>query len=69
MISYELQLRYVILDKIQSESVRDKIFEKKKLLEKNLLEKNSQIFSHTKFCLRFPVHFLSCLRQIDAYHH
>ena len=60
MIAYEIQLWYVIRDKIQSGTK----FEKKKLLEKN-----SQILSLIEFCLDFQCAFLSCLRQIDAYYH
>ena len=58
MIAYEIQLLYVIRDKI-----RDKIyFETNFCQEKNLLEKKlSWILSQTEFCLgrclRFPVHF------------
>ena len=47
MVAFEIQLRYVIREKTQSE--------KKILLEKN--------------CLGFPVHKVSCLGQIDVYHH
>ena len=62
MIAYEIQLRYVIRDKIPSEKKSEKnIF----LLEKKNYQK--------KICLRcylgFPVHKVSCLEQIDAYHH
>ena len=97
MIAYEIQLQYVILDKIQSETksehyffldnffsnkiffcqknvfVEEKIFFENFSLKKNLVEKNSPIFSWTEFCFRhclgFPVHFLSYLGQIDAYIH
>ena len=91
MIAYEIQLGYVIRDKIQSEikftpnqseakfsprqnSVRKKISLKKKFSQKICCQKiNSQIFSQTEFslrcCLGFPVDKVSCLGQIDAYHH
>ena len=48
MIAYEIQLRYVVRDKIQSE----KNFVGKKIYQKKILsEKNSRIFSWTEFCL------------------
>ena len=73
MIAYEIQLRYVIRDKIQSKtnSVQNKIQSKKILSGKKICQKkNSWIFSWTGFCLglhfvsdwiclEFPVHFLS----------
>ena len=63
MIVYEIHLRYVIRDKIQSEtnSVRDKIQSKTK--SENffpfffLSRKNSWILSRTEFYFRVPVHF------------
>ena len=69
MIAYEIQLRYVIRDKIQSEtnSVRDKIGENI-IAEKFCRKKNSQIFfldwilsltlSQTEFVLDFQCAFL-----------
>ena len=70
MIAYEIQLRYVIRDKIQSEtnSVRDKIWSETKpknflpskfffVRKKFLKEKKSRILSWTEFCLGFPVRF------------
>ena len=62
MIAYEMQLRYVIRDKIQSEknSVQDKIQLEKILLEKNFVrKKNSPIFSQTAFCLRLNLSWIS----------
>ena len=53
MIAYKIQLWYVIRDKF---SPRQNL---KILSEKDILG----------FCLGFPVRFLSCLGQIDAYHH
>ena len=80
MIAYEIQLPYVIRDKIREKiqskkkfiprqnPVQDKIQPKKKqkisLSEKNFVRKIC--LGH---CLRFPVHYFSCLGQIDAYHH
>ena len=104
MIAYEIQLRYVIRDKIQSETKSEILFFfemflwqkknfigktnflwkfffywKKNCWEKNSLKKNLLgkrflgFFSQTEFCLGcclgFPVRILSCLGQIDAYHH
>ena len=72
MIAYEIQLRYVIRDKFspRENSVGRNFSGIKILLEKKFCrKKNSQIFSWTEFCLGFPVCFLSCLGQIDAYHH
>ena len=117
MIAYEIQLRYVIRDKIQEFFFLTKFFSDKNfffqrkffpnkffvstniffqrnffsdnffLLGKIFFEKinfvrknifigkkfvtkiNSWILSQAEFCLRFPVHFFSCLGQIDAYHH
>ena len=65
MIAYEIQLRYVIRDKIQSKtnSVQDKIQSEKKFCwKKNFIGKKSQVCSQTEFCLRFPVHFFELSR-------
>ena len=66
MIAYEIQLQYVIRDKIQSENFFLTIFF---LLEKNFIgkkilseKKNSRILSRTEFCLRFPVCFFELSR-------
>ena len=56
MIAYEIQLRYVIRDKIQS---------KKKSEKKIFCQKKNYL----RRCLGFSVHKVSCLGQIDAYHH
>ena len=72
MIAYEIQLRYVIRDKIRDKiqsktksSLRIIIFyEKENFVRKKIAEKNC--LGH---CLTFPVLCLSCLRQIDVYHH
>ena len=60
MIAYEIQLRYVIPDKIQSETK----FSPTKICQNKLSEKNG-----LRHCLGFPVRNVSCLGQIDAYHH
>ena len=52
MIVHEIQLRYVIRDKIQSET-KSEILSGKKFYQK----KNSRSLSQTEFCLGFPVHF------------
>ena len=71
MIAYEIQLRYVVRDKIQSQD--KKIFVRKKFYRKiNFSEKISWILSQTEFCLAlnfvsdFQCTFLSCLGQINA---
>ena len=83
MIACEIQLRYVIRDKIQSKtnSVRDKIqsetkflsekifFEKNFYWEKSLAKKNLRFYLRLNFVSDFQCTFLSCLGQIDAYHH
>ena len=97
MIANEIQLRYIIRDKTQSEtnSVRDKsqskkisenffpaIFFQRKFFEKNFVRKKilryflglnfvlDCILSQTEFVSDTQCDFsLSCLRQIDAYHH
>ena len=72
MIAHEIQLGYVIRGKIQSETKSrlrqnpSKIFLSEKiLLEKIIVSKNICVGC----CLRFPVRKVSCLGQIDAYHH
>ena len=84
MIPYEIQLRYVIRDKIQSEtnSVQEKIqsggkfCQKKNFIGKKILRYfpglnfvSDCILSQTEFVSDFQCTFLSCLRQIDAYHY
>ena len=88
MIEYEIQLRYVIRGKIQSESVLDKIqsktkfslrkiqefFQKKYCWKKKFVGKKIlRFFLRLNFVLDvvsdFQCTFLSCLGQIDAYHH
>ena len=65
MIAYEIQLRYVIRDKIQSKKKSEKnFFVRKKFVGKKLQKKIC-----LEYCLRFPVCKVSCLGQIDAYHH
>ena len=77
----KLQLRYVIRDKIQSETnsvqdkiqaetntVRDKIQSKKIFL--TIGKKFSDcILSWTEFVMDFQCTFLSCLGPFNAYHH
>ena len=70
MITYEIQLRYVIRDKIQSKTkfrlrknqrkifLSEIIFVQRKLSGKNCLG----------FCLRLTVTKVSCLGQINAFH-
>ena len=77
MIACEIQLQHVIRDKIrdkiQSEtkfsprqnSVREKVREKDILSGK----KNCQKKIGLGRCLGFPVCEVSCLGEIDAYHH
>ena len=59
--------------KVQSEtkyslrhnSVQEKIVRKKNLSEKKIVSKKNCL----RHCLQFPVRKVSCLEQIDAYHH
>ena len=80
MIAYEMQLRFVIRDKIRSKTKSENFFSDNFfffLSGKNIYwekifdgKKNSQILSWTEFSLRFPVHFFELsLTQIDAYHY
>ena len=63
MIAYEIQLRYVIRDKIQSE--KKNFFRKKDFCwKKNFVRKNC-----LGFCLGLSVLKVSCVGQIYAYHH
>ena len=73
MIAYEIQLRYVIRDeirdKIQSDtksSLRQFFFGQKKFFFQK--QKLSQILSWTLSRISSAL-FLSCLGQINAYHH
>ena len=77
MVNTQIEFKYCIRNitavcNPRQKSVRDKIQSKTKLCrKKNLLEnkfcwkKNSQI----EFVMDFQHAFLSCLGQIDAYHH
>ena len=75
MIAYEIQLRYVIRGKIQlgkkNCGEKEKNYQKKKFvgyfLGLNFLL--DCILSQTEFVSDFLCTFLSCLEQIDAYHH
>ena len=61
MIAYEIQLRYVIQDKIQSE----KKSEKKKIIRKKIVKKKKNSEKNgLRWCLGFPVCKVSCLGQI-----
>ena len=67
MIAYEIQLWYVIRDKIQSEtnSFRDKIQSKAKFSQEKNFEKNYW----KKNFVGKKLSDMSCLGQIDACHH
>ena len=65
MTAYEIQPRYVIQDKIQSETK----FSPTKSLRKIFFCWKKIKLSEIVRRLRFPVHKMSCLEKIDANHH
>ena len=72
MIAYKIQLQYVIRDKIQSETKSKKFFPDKVFFcwEKIFTGKKFSDFVSDWILSWIPVcFFLSCLGQIDAYHH
>ena len=62
MFAYEIQLRYVIRDKIQSEKKSEKNFFVRK---KDFCDKKNCL----EFCLRLTVTKVSCFGQTNAFHH
>ena len=73
MIAYKIQLQYVIQDQIQSKTkfslrknLRKNFFCWKKILSE---KENCQEKICLEHSLGFPVHKVSCLGQINAYHH
>ena len=63
MIAYEMQLRYVIRDKIQSEKKSEKKFFVGKYFVRKKIFARKNCLAH---CLGFPVRKVSCLGQINA---